>query len=141
MIEITSAEQRDLPLLFQLNKQLIETYENLTAIDCSRVFPWVEQNLRSHLPHFHRVLCDGVLAGFFCLCDGEIDSLFILPAFRGKGIGTMAVQYCQQQSPSLHLFVFKQNTRAVALYRKLGFRIAKEVSPTRYIMEWKNQDL
>ena len=37
MVEFVKAEQRDLPLLFALNKELIKTYEDLTAIDLPRV--------------------------------------------------------------------------------------------------------
>lgn len=141
MIQYMPAEQRDLPLLFQLNQELIEEYEDLNAIDCERVLTWVQQNLKNQLPFFRRIECNGVTAGFFCLSDRELDSLFVLPQFRGRGIGTDVVRFCQQQSPSLMLYVFRKNTRAIALYRKLGFIVTKDVSPTRAIMEWKNQDL
>ena len=141
MVEFASAEQRDLPLLFALNKALIEEYEDLTAIDLPRVLHWVERNLEAHLTDFRRVLWNGELAGFFCLCEGELDSLFIFPEFRGKGIGTQVIRYCQDSSPSMLLYVFRKNTRAVELYRRMGFQITKEVGSTRYIMEWKNQNL
>jgi len=140
MVEFVKAEQRDLPLLFALNKELIETYEDLTAIDLPRVLHWVEQNLEAHLGDFRRIMYDRNLAGFFCLSDGEMDSLFLLPPFRGKGIGTQVIRYCQESTPSLLLYVFKKNTGAVELYRRMGFEITKEAGTTRYIMEWKNQD-
>ena len=136
MIEFKSAEQRDLPLLFALNKGLIEEYEDLTAIDLPQVLRWVEKNLEDHLGDFRRVLYTGELAGFFCLSGGELDSLFVLPQFRCKGIGTAVIRYCQEHSPSLFLYVFRQNTRAVELYKRMGFQITKEVGKTRYIMEW-----
>ena len=136
MIEFTTAEQRDLPLLFALNKALIEEYEDLTAIDLPRVLRWVEQNQEAHLGDFRRILYDGELAGFFCLSDGELDSLFVLPEFRRNGIGTEVIRHCQSSSPSLLLYVFRKNAGAVALYRRMGFRITKEVEKTRYIMEW-----
>ena len=140
MIEFTSAEQRDLPLLFALNKALIEEYEDLTAIDLPRVLRWVEQNLEAHLGDFRRVLYNGELAGFFCRCDDELDSLFVLPQFRGLGIGTQVIRHCQENAPSLFLYVFRQNTQAVELYRRMGFQITKEVGQTRYIMEWHKEN-
>ena len=141
MVEFVKAEQRDLPLLFALNRELIEHYEDLTTIDLPRVLHWVEQNLEAHLGDFRRILYDGDLAGFFCLSDGELDSLFILPPFRGRGIGTQVIRYCQENAPSLLLYVFKKNTGAVNLYHRMGFQITKEAGTTRYIMEWKNQNL
>ena len=136
MITFTTAEQRDLPLLFALNKALIEEYEDLTAINLPRVLSWVEQNLENHLGNFRRVLYNRELAGFFCLTEGELDSLFVLPQFRGKGIGTEVIRHCQKHSPALFLYVFRKNTGAVALYRRMGFEITREVGRTRYIMEW-----
>ncbi len=141
MVEFTTAEQRDLPLLFALNRTLIDQYEDVESIDYDRVLRWVEQNLKNQLPHFRRILHNGQLAGFFCLCDGELDSLFVLPEYQGLGLGTEVIRYCQNTSPSLMLYVFRKNVRAMALYQRMGFQITKEVGKTRYVMEWKRQDL
>jgi len=141
MIEYISAEQRDLPLLFQLNKQLIDDYEDTSSIDYDRVLAWVQKNLEAMRPHFRRILWNGIPAGFFCLHQGELDSLFVFPELQGKGIGSEVIRYCQTQSPSVRLYVFRKNIRAIAFYARMGFRITEEVGTTRYIMEWKNQDL
>ena len=140
MAEYAAAEQRDLPLLFALNRALIDQYEDVDSIDYDRVLAWVEKNLRKQLPHFRRILHDGQLAGFFCLSDGELDNLFVLPEYRGIGLGTEMIRYCQALSPSLTLYVFRKNVRAIALYQRMGFQITKEAGKTRYIMEWKRQD-
>ena len=139
MIQFVSAEQRDLPLLFSLNKTLIDSYEDTSKIDYERVLKWVEQNLTTQLPNFRRIIYDGRLAGFFCLAETELDSLFVLPEFRGKGIGTAVLRHCQEESAELILYVFRNNIRAMALYKRMGFEITKEVGSTRYIMEWKKE--
>jgi len=141
MTEYVSAEQRDLPLLFQLNRQLIDEYEDISSINYDRVLVWVQKNLESKLPYFRKILYNGVPAGFFCLHQGELDSLFIFPEFRGMGIGTDVIRHCQEKSPALFLYVFRKNIRALDLYRRMGFQIIKEAGTTRCIMEWKNQDL
>ena len=140
MITYISAEQRDLPLLFALNKQLIDSYEDVSAIDYEKVLAWVQKNLEQMLPHFRKILWNGVPVGFFCLHNGELDSLFVFPDFQGMGIGTQVIQVCQSQSSSLFLYVFRKNQQAIALYTRMGFHVTKEVGTTRYIMEWKNQD-
>lgn len=140
MMEYICAEQRDLPLLFQLNRQLIEEYEDLESIDYDRVLAWVQHNLEQTLPLFRKILVDGIPAGFFCLNGSELDSLFVFPEFRGQGIASDVIRYCQKCSPFLYLYVFRSNTRAIKLYKQMGFQIAKEAGKTRYIMEWKNQD-
>ncbi|MDY4582254.1 MAG: GNAT family N-acetyltransferase [Candidatus Faecousia sp.] len=132
--------QEDLEPLFQLNKQLIEQYEDLSSIDYPKVLAWVRRNLQRNLSGVTRVLRDGILVGYFCLCreDGklELDSLFVLPLFRGQGIGTEILRKCMREADvPVFLFVFRENTRAAALYRRMGFRIVKEAGKTRYIME------
>lgn len=132
--------QEDLEPLFQLNKQLIEQYEDLSSIDYPKVLAWVRRNLQRNLSGVTRVLRDGILVGYFCLCreDGklELDSLFVLPPFRGQGIGTEILRKCMREADvPVFLFVFRENTRAAALYRRMGFRIVKEAGKNRYIME------
>ena len=141
MITYAPAEPQDLPLLFQMNRQLIELYEDIGSIDYGAVLSWVEQNLASHFSDFRRILFHDRLAGFFCLSEGELDSFFLLPEYRGMGIGTAVLKYCQSLSPVLTLYVFQENRGAIRLYSRMGFRITREIGKTRYIMEWKTQDL
>lgn len=144
MLTFSPAKPEDVPLIFSLNKDLIERYEDLSAIDYDKVLIWVRRNIEGNLPHFSRILWDGALAGFFCLTEEggtwELDSLFVLPPFQGLGIGTQVLRHCQQTHPSLLLYVFRRNTGALRLYEKTGFSVTKEVRNTRYIMQWKNQD-
>ncbi|MGM9550487.1 MAG: GNAT family N-acetyltransferase [Faecousia sp.] len=134
------AVQADLEPLYELNRQLIDAYEDLNSIDYPTVLAWVHRNLERNLLHFVRVLADGVLAGYYCLRpEGErmeLDSLFVLPPFQNRGIGTQILKKCLLESDMpVFLYVFRKNTRAMALYGKLGFRIVKEVGKTRYFME------
>jgi len=58
--------------------------------------------------------------------DAFLDELYLLPAYRGQGIGTRAVA-CVQDSAralgvrALHLEVEKDKTPAIGLYRRWGF--------------------
>ena len=66
----------------------------------------------------------------------ELDDLYIFPEFRSKGIGSVIIQKCIEESDStIFLYVFAKNVRAIALYEKLGFKIVKNIRDTRYIME------
>ncbi len=145
MLSETPAQQEDLAQIFSLNQKLMEQYEDKSAIDYPKVLAWVRRNLEKELPHFRRVLWQGKPAGFYCLIPGEksweLDSLFILPQFQNKGIGTEILKRCRAStSLPLVLYVFKENSRAVALYERIGFRVIKNASPTRAIMEWKIPD-
>lgn len=139
-LQFVPAVPEDAETLYELNRQLIDTYEDLDSIDYPKVLAWVRRNLEQNLPHFVRVLADGVLVGYYCLRpEGEsmeLDSLFVLPPYQNRGIGTQILEKCLEESDvPVFLYVFRKNTRAVALYGKLGFRIVKEVGKTRFIME------
>ncbi len=131
--------------ILELNRQLIDRHEDLTAIDYDRVLNWVARNIETNLPHFRRILHGGNPVGYYCVTDSdkgtELDSFFVLPEYRSQGIGTEVLKHILNVAEgSVFLYVFRKNTRAIALYQRMGFEIAAEVGKTRYIMEHKKQD-
>ncbi len=60
--------------------------------------------------------------------DAFIDEFYIREPFRGKGFGTQALQYVEQQAKNLdvkalHLEVENQNTRAAKLYSQEDYKL------------------
>lgn len=77
---------------------------------------------------------DGVSSGYalipsFWSCEGGgecavLDELYILPEFRGKGIGTAFMEWLMKeyaQTPRIRLEVCPQNPRVRKLYERFGF--------------------
>lgn len=79
----------------------------------------------------------GVTVGYLVLTFGYgieslgrnafVDELFVLPAFRRRGIGTRALKMAERicaevGARTLYLEVERANTRARELYRRVGFR-------------------
>ena len=62
---------------------------------------------------------------------GYIRILCIDPGFRGHGLGTQLVAFAEErifrESPNVWLFVTEFNTRARALYARLGYETVGEV--------------
>lgn len=138
-----TAKEEDLDLLFCLNKNLIDKYEDLSSINYPAVISWVRKNLQDNLPHFRRVLVDGEVAAYFCLIPGEpkweLDSLFVLEPFQNKGIGSAVLDHSICRSDGkLYFYVFSRNAGAVRLYERKGFAIKEKIGSTRYIMEYGN---
>ena len=65
----------------------------------------------------------------------ELDDLYVLPPFRGRGIGSEILKKCcrDTQKP-ITLCVFKNNTGAIALYERFGFTITEAIGSTRLTM-------
>ena len=137
-----TAKEEDLDLLFCLNKDLIDRYEDISSINYPAVLTWVRKNLQDNLLHFRRVLVEGEAAAYFCLIPGEpqweLDSLFVLEPFQNKGIGSVILDHCIRKSEGkLYFYVFSRNTGAVRLYGRKGFAVKEKIGSTRYIMEYR----
>ncbi len=68
----------------------------------------------------------------------KVNQLFILPEYQGKGVGEacmmLIIEDARKKSLPVRLRVVKVNVRAVAFYRRLGFRIIGG-SDTHVLME------
>ncbi|HVZ29474.1 MAG TPA: acetyltransferase [Asticcacaulis sp.] len=58
--------------------------------------------------------------GFMGISDQAIDSLFIAPTWRGKGLGRAFVDAAD--TSLTEVIVNSQNTQAVGFYERMGFR-------------------
>ena len=141
MLTFEPALREDVEPIFDLNVELIHKYEDLESIPYDRTLRWVRESVERHLPDFRRILWNGELAGYYCLSldagKWELDTLFVLPAYQNLGIGTQILKMCQERASPLWLYVYQRNIGAVRLYRRMGFRIVKNIGGTRYRMKYR----
>ena len=132
------ARPEDALVIFGFAREMIETYETDPDLDLAMALDWTRRKIEKRIGEYTRVLADGEVAAFFRFVpDGdrmELDDLYVLPAFRNKGIGTAILRRCVAQGRPIFFYVFTKNSRAIALYEREGFRKAEEVSPSRIIM-------
>lgn len=65
---------------------------------------------------------DGVVVGSLLLDGEELDHLYVLPDWQGRGIGTMLLNKAKSLSPRrLALSTFQINTKARAFNQARGF--------------------
>ena len=136
------AEETDIAPILEQSRALIERYEDFADVDREEVFAWMERKTRKRLNEYRRIVCGGETAGWLRVCDEgarrELDDLYVLPPFQNRGIGTATLQKAIRESEKpVFLYVFTQNTGAVRLYERLGFRVTEQVSATREIMEYR----
>lgn len=136
----TPAQESDIDVLFALNKALIDRYEDRAAIDYEKVLGWVRRKLQTQIGEYRRVTVGGETAGYYHFHEAggkmELDDLYILSPWQGRGLGTAVIgKCCAEARTPVFLYVFQANRRAVALYERQGFRITREAGGTRYIME------
>lgn len=132
------ATKNDIESLIQFNKELIDTYEDKTLIDHTKVLEWVHHKIENHIHEYSRIMKEDQVVGYVHFYEFEdkmeLDDLYIFPAFRNQGIGTEVIKKClSETNRDVMLYVFNKNVRAYALYQKLGFQLTKKM-PTRSIL-------
>ena len=140
-LQFVPAEAADVKIIFSLLKELIDAYEDLSTINYEKVLAWCHGQIEKHIDRYTCVLADGKKAGWYCFTlsdDGrmELDNFYVLPEYRGRGIGTAVLKKCfSETNLSVFLYCFTQNTRAMALYSRMGFRVIEYEGTTRCIMQ------
>lgn len=129
----------DIESIYEFNKYLIDRYENVQNIEYDKVLSWVQRKIETYIEEYQRILFDGELAGYYRFHqDGdkmELDDLYIFPQYRNQQIGTTIIEKCLLETDlPVYLFVFIKNTKAVELYKRIGFEIVETIQDSRYIM-------
>lgn len=62
--------------------------------------------------------------------EGQIDDVFVIPSYQGKGYGRMIMQFAinkaiNECAQKIKLNAVEWNTRAVSLYKSLGFEVER----------------
>ncbi len=140
-IWLKPAGSGDIRTIYNLNKELIDKYENREQINYKKVLGWVRRNIEEHIGGYTCVMYGGKKAGYYYFHQGsrpgrmEMDDFYILPPYQDRGIGTSVFRECLSgvTQPVL-LYVFIKNVRAVSFYQRLGFEITGTIR-TMYIMQ------
>ncbi|MFR3225988.1 MAG: GNAT family N-acetyltransferase, partial [Blautia massiliensis (ex Durand et al. 2017)] len=97
--------------------------------------------------HYTAGQADGMVG--VCHKTGGISHLFVTPAAQGRGIGTKMLDFARKklpEHPHPTLTTLNTNTRALALYRRMGWRVAgvqtvydpaQDPTSAVYTEEWK----
>lgn len=140
-LQFVAAEKTDTEIIFSQLKELIDSYEDLSSIHYEKVLAWCRGQIEKHIDRYTCILSGGKKAGWYCFSpsdDGrmELDNFYVLPEYRNRGIGTAVLNRCFAQTDKpIFLYCFIRNTRALALYSRMGFRAIENIGHTRCIMQ------
>ena len=69
---------------------------------------------------------DGVVKGFVQIVGREVRKLFVEPVLQGNSIGAELLKYAISHQYANFLWALEKNTRAIAFYKRHGFKITDE---------------
>ena len=77
---------------------------------------------RAAFIHDILVYDDGVVKGFLHYGGDEVRRLYVEPVLQGQGIGAALLEYAIREKHVKRLWALEKNLRAIAFYRRHGFR-------------------
>ena len=123
MITIRPSRPDDAPVLFAVWLAAVRsTHDFLSEEDIGFYADLVRDQYLPAAALLVAVDGDDRPVGFLGMTGRKIDTLFVDPAWHGRGIGRALVVRALEDGPELTVDVNEQNRSARAFYRRLGFR-------------------
>ena len=143
MYKLVKASKKDIPRLIQYKKDIIYMYiKCLSGEEKENINEYVINSVNEIFKDYYNVIIDDKIIGSVCIRDLEnaklLDEIYLEKEFRNKWIGTDIIRKIIENNESVYLWVYKENIKAVLLYKRLGFKIIDETE-FRYYMEYNEK--
>lgn len=143
--KLIDAKEKDIEILVRYKLQTILDYaHNINDKEKEKINNYVNSEIPKKLFNYKLIIVDGNIVGSFLIDkykDGILlDEIFLEDKFRNLGIGSNIIYKTLLKNKIVYLWVYKENIKAINLYKKLGFLILEETE-TRYFMKYKNNHL
>ena len=140
MYKLVKASKKDIPRLIKYKKDIIYMYsKDLAEDERNKIDEYVITSVNEMFKDYYNIIIDDKIIGSILLKDmpqGKlIDEIYIEKEFRTNGIGTDIIRKMLENNRNIYLWVYKENSKAVLLYKRLGFIIVDETE-SRYYMKY-----
>lgn len=142
MYKLVKASKKDIPRLIKYKKDIIDMYnKDLSEDEKNKINEYVTNSVSEMFKDYYNIVLDDKIIGSILLKDIQegklIDEIYIEKEFRNNGIGTDIIMKAVKKSnnKNIYLWVYKENIKAVSLYKRLGFKIIDQTE-SRYYMEY-----
>ncbi len=125
---------------YKLNT-IFEYAKDLDKEEVEKINNYVNKTITKQICEYKNIFLNNIVIGSFLITKNEnsllLDEIFIEKQYRNKGIGTSIIKgVVSKSNNNVYLWVYKDNIKAIKLYKKLGFLI-KEETDSRYYMEYR----
>lgn len=119
---------------------IFEYAKYLDKDEVEKINNYVNKTISTQILEYKNIVLNNIVVGSFLITKNEndllLDEIFIEKQYRNKGIGGLVLNdIISNITENIYLWVYKDNIKAIKLYKKLGFSI-KEKTNSRYYMEY-----
>lgn len=147
MYTLKTANIKDISLLETWKLQTVLDYAGKLSIEeQEKISNYVHNEVLEYLHFFELIEVSSSIVGCVLVRpyqDGYLlDEIYLEKEYRNLGISSSILKDKTMQFSPLYLWVYKDNQKAISLYKRIGF-LTKEETAIRYFMEFvvscKNQ--
>lgn len=137
---LESATNADIEYLKQLKLYNILEYANdLPNDEIEKINRYVDDIIPLEINHYKLIIYNNQKIGCLLLEEKDdgilLDEIYIENDYRNKRIGTNIINNILKNNDIVYLWVYKDNIKAINLYKKLSFIVIDETD-TRYYMKY-----
>ena len=120
-------------------KSIFDYAENLSLEEIKQINNYVKSNVPKQIDDYKVICINDIKIGCLLVVNKDdgvlLNEIYLEEKYRNKGIGTSIIKEILSNYNIVYLWVYKLNTKALSLYKKLGFKIVNETK-TRYYMKY-----
>lgn len=138
--KLENSNIKDIDKLIEYKKKTILEYaNNLSKEELNKINNYINETVPNNIKDYKNIIINNNIVGCILLTnkdDGKLlDELYLEEDYRNKGIGTSIIKNIINTNNIVYLWVYKDNTKAISLYKKLNFKVIEETD-TRYYMKY-----
>lgn len=138
--KLSNSSNKNINRLIEYKKRTIYEYaKNLSNEEIDKINKYITSEVPKLINYYCNVIVDNKIVGCLLLTnkdDGKLlDEIYLEEEYRNKGIGTEIVKDILNNNDIVYLWVYKENKKAISLYKKIGFNVIEETE-SRYYMKY-----
>ena len=138
--KLLTSSDKDVNRLIEYKKRTIYEYaKDLSNEEIDKINKYVTSEVPRLINDYCNIIVDNKIVGCLLLTnkhDGKLlDEIYLEEDYRDKGIGTKIIKNILDNNDIVYLWVYKENEKAISLYKKLEFYVIKETE-SRYYMKY-----
>lgn len=141
--ELVKSSNKDIDRLVEYKKKTVYEYaKDLAREDIDRINNYIIKEIPNLINDYCNIVVNNKIVGCLLLTRKDnvnlLDEIYIENDYRNKKIGTNIIKDILKNNDNVYLWVYKDNKKAISLYKRMGFSIC-ESTDTRYYMGFKKK--